>query len=88
MDPDFGWHIKTGELILKTGIPQTDLFSYTMPSYPFVDHEWLTNILLFLGFEKLGWVYLVIIFNLFAILSILVVSKFDFRNKFFALPFI
>ena len=88
MDPDFGWHIKMGKFILKSGIPQTDPFSYTMPSYPFVDHEWLINILLFLGFEKLGWVYLVIIFNLFAISSILVVSKFNFRNKFFALSFI
>ena len=44
LDPDFGWHLRMGQIILQTGIPATDPFSYTMQSYPFVDHEWLTNI--------------------------------------------
>ncbi|HUC94942.1 MAG TPA: hypothetical protein VMR19_03005 [Candidatus Saccharimonadales bacterium] len=45
IDPDFGWHIATGNLILKSGFPKTDPFSYTMPSFPFVEHEWLVDIL-------------------------------------------
>lgn len=44
IDPDFGWHYALGEIIVKKGIPQVDPFSYTMPSYPFVDYEWLTNV--------------------------------------------
>lgn len=47
LDPDFGWHFGMGKYILEHGIPKTDPFSYTMPSYPFVDHEWLTNIVIF-----------------------------------------
>lgn len=44
LDSDFGWHIRMGQIILQSGIPTTDPLSYTMPSYPFVDHEWLTNV--------------------------------------------
>jgi len=35
LDPDLGWHLKTGELMweYKT-IPHTDWYSYTMPSFP------------------------------------------------------
>src|SRR3990172_11624222 len=46
LDPDFGWHLRMVELILQNGISKTDPFSYTMPSYPFVDHEWLTNVVM------------------------------------------
>lgn len=46
LDPDFGWHLRMGNYILTYGIPKTDPFSYTMPSYPFIDHEWLSNVLI------------------------------------------
>jgi hypothetical protein len=45
LDPDFGWHIRMGQLILQHGIPATDQLSYTMAHYPMIDHEWLTNCL-------------------------------------------
>lgn len=54
LDPDFGWHLRMGELILSDGIPATDPFSYTMPSFPFIDHEWLTNVLIALSFPHIG----------------------------------
>jgi len=44
LDPDFGWHIQAGNLILKHGVSSIDHFSYSMPHYPFIDHEWLTNL--------------------------------------------
>jgi hypothetical protein len=62
IDSDFGWHVKMGELILKHGIPKSDPFSYTMPSFPFIDHEWLTNIILFVIHERLGYVFLGMLF--------------------------
>ena len=45
-DPDFGWHVQIGNVIAQQGVPVTDPFSYTMPSYHFVDHEWLTDVIL------------------------------------------
>ena len=68
LDPDFGWHIKVGELIRTQGIPFTDPFSYTMPSYPFVDHEWLTNILMESLLNSTGKVGIAFLFAVMAAL--------------------
>jgi hypothetical protein len=70
LDPDFGWHYKMGELIIKSGIPQTDPFSYTMPSYPVIDSEWLTNIIFYLIYGQFGMLTLVLIFALIALASL------------------
>jgi len=43
LDPDFGWRFKAGEMYLSSGIPTTDPFTYTMPSFPWVDHAWLQS---------------------------------------------
>lgn len=54
LDPDFGWHVRLGNLILQQGIPKTDPFSYTMANLPFVDHEWLSNVLMAVGYRVIG----------------------------------
>jgi len=80
LDPDFGWHWKMGELILSKGIPKTDPFSYTMPSFPFVDHEWLTNVAIYQLDKMVGWQGLVFFFVIIGLLS-LVVAGSGFRGK-------
>lgn len=70
-DPDFGWHIRNGENILEHGIPTTDPFSYSMPSYPFVDHEWLTNLLWAKTYNQWGMLPLVLSGALLAVASLL-----------------
>jgi len=70
VDPDFGWHVRMGELIQKSGIPKTDPFSYTMPSYPFVDYEWFINILLANLHHISGTVVLSFLFSSVAICAI------------------
>ena len=50
LDPDFGWHLKVGEILLTEGIPATDPFSYTMPSFPWVDHGRVTDM-------AMAWLY-------------------------------
>lgn len=43
-DPDFGWHFRAGSDFLKSlSIPRTDPYSYTMPDWPWVNHEWLSQ---------------------------------------------
>jgi hypothetical protein len=45
---DFGWHIKTGELIWATkSIPTSDVFSYIAEGRPWVDSHWLFQLVLF-----------------------------------------
>jgi len=70
LDPDFGWHIRTGEYILAHGIAYKDPFSYSMPSYLFVDHEWLTNIIWKLTLSMIGYWPLAVVYALFAVLAI------------------
>lgn len=62
LDSDFGWHIRMGQIILYSGIPKTDPFSYTMPSYPFVDHEWLTNVAIAAVYPVIGMTGLAVLF--------------------------
>lgn len=41
-DLDLWLHLKTGEVILRTGkVPLHDIFSFTIPGRPWVNHEWL-----------------------------------------------
>src|SRR3989344_1743804 len=66
LDPDFGWHYRMGEVITNTGIPKTDPFSYTMASFPFVDHEWLANKLVYFSYDAVGFFGLSLLFAFFA----------------------
>ncbi len=53
-DPDMWWHLKTGEVIWKThSIPTTDLFSYTTNHHAWIDHEWLSQLMIY-GAYRLG----------------------------------
>lgn len=70
LDPDFGWRLKTGELMLTKGIPFKDPFTYSMPSFPFVDHAWLQSLMFSLLFPAIGKVGLALIYTSFALLAL------------------
>ncbi|MBU4368424.1 hypothetical protein KJ575_01775 [Patescibacteria group bacterium] len=64
-DPDLFWHLKTGELMwqYKT-LPHIDWYSYTMSDFAWINHEWLSEILMFKIKEFFGWAGLAIFFAL------------------------
>ena len=48
VDPDYFWHLKTGEYIVTHGaLPAGDIFSFTRAGQPWVLHEWLFEALLY-----------------------------------------
>lgn len=53
---DVWWHIKTGQYLLRTGewFPAHDVFSITGADRPWVNHEWLSDILLGLLYHQVG----------------------------------
>src|SRR3972149_4366923 len=54
IDTDFGWHLRIGEIIFSTkSIPNSDIFSFSLPDYPYVYHSWLGELLIYI-FYKLG----------------------------------
>ncbi|EKD63052.1 MAG: hypothetical protein ACD_51C00355G0003 [uncultured bacterium] len=71
-DPDFGWHIKTGEQIIERAeVPRTDWFTHSSPDFKWVDHEWTTNVLMF-GLYRLGGPFLLSVISCALILYIFV----------------
>src|SRR5690348_13755563 len=62
-DPDVWWHLKTGELIVQTHhIFHADPYSFTRASHPWVNHEWLSEVLLFGVYRLAGYAGLTILF--------------------------
>jgi hypothetical protein len=45
-DPGSLWHVTVGELILTTGMPQTDPFSYTFEGVRWVPQQWGAEVLM------------------------------------------
>jgi len=73
-DPDYWWHVRTGQYIIEIGtLPRADIYSYTVPDRPWVAHEWLSEVLLYLVQQRLGYVGNVGLFGLLAMLTLLVV---------------
>ncbi len=63
VDPDFWWHLRTGQLIWDTGsIPRADPFSHTIAGAPWTAHEWLSEALLYAVYAFGGESALILIF--------------------------
>lgn len=64
-DPDFWWHLRTGQLIFETrAIPRADVFSFTAHGWQWVTHEWLTEVVMFALYRLAGWGGLIAAFSL------------------------
>lgn len=85
IDPDFGWHLKFGEIILKTHfVPKLDLFSYTMPSYNFVNNAWFSDVIIAYFYKLFGSFFLVVIFSFLTLFSLVLHLKPYIKNWGFA----
>lgn len=63
-DPDLWWHLRTGQLILQTGhVPRTDPYSFTRAGQRWVDHEWLSQVLIYSLYRAGGWIALIAAFG-------------------------
>lgn len=65
VDPDFWWHLKTGQHLVDTrSIPHTDIFSTEFFGKEWITHEWLSEILIYLVYRGLGFGGLIVVFAL------------------------
>jgi hypothetical protein len=88
LDPDFGWHLRTGQLILQKGIPKIDWYSYTMPNFPWIDHEWLADIFIYKTYSIFGNSLLLLIFLLFYFSSFFIAKRKEQKFKDMVLPIV
>jgi hypothetical protein len=60
-DPDWWWHLRLGQDIWAAkAIPTADTYSFTRPGQPFIAHEWLFEVLTYLGLRAFDYRGLVI----------------------------
>jgi hypothetical protein len=63
VDFDYWWHRRTGEYIIAhLAVPRTDPFSFTMQGHAWVDHEWLSQVLMYLSNSLFGYMGLFLLF--------------------------
>src|SRR6266536_1329990 len=73
-DPDFWFHLKTGEYIFQTGlIPRMDLFSFTNYGRPWIAHGWLSGAIFYAIYSRLGFNVLIFIFAVLTALAFWIV---------------
>lgn len=85
---DLGRHIKNGEIFLhanqyhisRSALLHTNFFSYTHPTFPFINHHWGYGIIAYLTYSLFGWVglslaYILTLTGAFFILFILITQK-------------
>jgi hypothetical protein len=64
-DPDFWWHLKTGQQIVESGsIPHTDIYSTVFFGREWVTHEWLSELFIYSIYRVLGLGGLILVFSL------------------------
>lgn len=71
IDPDFGWRLRSGGYFLHFGIPKTDIYTYTMPTFPWVDHAWSFDAMLALTYPVAKMLIPSLIVTIMAYLAIL-----------------
>lgn len=79
LDPDLGWHLRSGQYLWENkAFAEGDPFSYTFSEYPWIAHEWVTDLMLY-GLNSLGAtagpVAMTAVFALFATLAFYLAGK-------------
>jgi hypothetical protein len=82
-DPDFWWHLRTGQLIAETGaIPHTDPFSLTFSGKSWTAHEWLSELFIYDLYRLGGFVLLILAFSLIITAAFYLVYRRSPRNAY------
>ncbi len=54
-DPDLWWHLRNAQYLFSTHhFPRVDMFSFTLPGTPWLDHEWLSEVPYYLAHRAFG----------------------------------
>jgi hypothetical protein len=54
-DPDIWWHLHNADfLVHHHALPRNDLYSFTVPGHPWINHEWLAELPYYFAWRALG----------------------------------
>ena len=72
IDPDFWWHLRTGQLMVQTkSILRVDPFSWSASGKPWITHEWLSELFICQLFKIGSYQLLTVTFSLLITASLL-----------------
>jgi Flp pilus assembly protein TadD len=72
-DPDFWWHLKTGEWIWQhKAIPHTDPFSYTFRGAEWINYEWLFHAVIYPIYQLSGFGGLIVFETIVVLMTFLI----------------
>jgi len=83
LDPDLGWHLKMGEdisLSKKVNYINHYNFIFSETENYWLNHEWLSDFLLFQSYSQLGYIFINIFFSLIIIMAIFLLNNFITKN--------
>ncbi len=76
IDPDFWWHLRTGQLIVATlQVFHTDPYSFTRFGQTWINHEWLSDAFIFILYRLGSWGLLIATFAVTIAASFLLALK-------------
>lgn len=79
-DQDLGRHLAIGKIIVETGkIPDTNTFSYTNSSFPFLNHHWLSEVIFYGAQSLFGLTSLIVLKALFSISAAAIITYVVYR---------
>jgi hypothetical protein len=68
LDTDMWWHIRSGEVTIKTGAPLlVDTFSFTREGTAWTNHSWLAQVIVYLVYSAGGFVGLALYTTILAV---------------------
>ena len=76
-EPDLGWHLRTGLDFLHNGwtLPISDPYSHTMAGWVWVEHAWLTDVLIGGCYSLFGGLGIIVLFGTVTVGAWLLGSK-------------
>jgi hypothetical protein len=76
LDPDFGWHLSLGKEMVQSKHLIENFTGYNYFANLFtIDHQWLSDILLYLSYRYIGYWFLALIFFLISFITFLLLYK-------------
>jgi len=86
MNQDLGRHLKVGQIIWETKhVPQTNLFSYTQPNQFFLNHHWLSEVIYYLFYLKIGVSGLIVFNALIFLTGFALIFSLAYHRKYFVI---
>lgn len=83
LDPDLGWHLKMGQdIAISKQVNYENHYNYIFSETDnyWINHEWLSDFLLFQCYSNFGYIFLNIVFALIIVGALFILNKFIIKN--------